>query len=450
VKEQIFHGVAADEKECALKSIEAGVDIEMMTSCYPKHLKELVESGDVSEETINESVLRILTLKEKLGLFENPYRGASEELEAEVILSEDHRKVSRELATKSCVLLKNENVLPLQKEQKIALIGPFASSGDIMGAWSWHGRQEDAVQLQEAFKTKMDSSNLTIAQGSDIETITEEQIQEAVKAAEGADVIVLAVGERADMSGEAKCRADIRLPQAQLELIDRMKELQKPIVTVLFNGRPLDLHGVIDRVDALLEAWYPGTEGGAAVADLLFGDANPSGKLTMSFPYSVGQVPVYYNHFNTGRPNRPDAPDHYVSKYLDIPNEPLLPFGYGLSYTSFTYSDMSLSNEAVTPNEPITASIQVTNSGPMPGEEIVQLYVRDIAGEIVRPLKELKGYQKVWLEPGETKEVSFTISEEALRYYHANLEFISDNGEFHAMIGPNSTELTIRSFRLEK
>lgn len=450
VKEQIFHGVAADEKECAQKSIEAGVDIEMMTSCYPKHLKELVESGDVSEETINESVLRILTLKEKLGLFENPYRGASEELEAEVILSEEHRKVSRELATKSCVLLKNENVLPLNKEQKIALIGPFASSGDIMGAWSWHGRQEDAVQLQEAFKTKMDFSNLTIAQGSDIEAITEEQIQEAVKVAEGADVIVLAVGERADMSGEAKCRADIRLPQAQLELIDRMKELQKPIVTVLFNGRPLDLHGVIDRVDALLEAWYPGTEGGAAVADLLFGDANPSGKLTMSFPYSVGQVPVYYNHFNTGRPNRPNAPDHYVSKYLDIPNEPLLPFGYGLSYTSFTYSEMNLSGTTLTPSEAITASIQVTNSGETAGEEIVQFYVRDIAGEIVRPLKELKGYKKVWLDPGETKEVSFMITEEALRYFHSNLEFTSDNGEFHAMIGPNSTELTLLSFRLEK
>lgn len=252
------------------------------------------------------------------------------------------------------------------------------------------------------------------------------------------------------MSGEAKCRADIRLPQAQLELIERMKELKKPIVTVLFNGRPLDLHGVIDRVDALLEAWYPGTEGGAAIADLLFGHANPSGKLTMSFPYSVGQVPVYYNHFNTGRPNRPDAPDHYVSKYLDIPNEPLLPFGYGLSYTSFTYSEMRLSNETVTPSESITASIQITNTGERAGEEIVQLYVRDIAGEIVRPMKELKGYQKVCLEPGEMKEISFTISEEALRYYHSNLEFTSDNGEFHAMIGPNSTELTSLSFRLKK
>ncbi|WP_211278994.1 glycoside hydrolase family 3 N-terminal domain-containing protein [Sutcliffiella halmapala] len=450
VKEQIFHGVAADERESALKSIVAGVDIEMMTSCYPKHLKELVESGEVSEEIIDESVLRILALKEKLGLFENPYRGADEELENQVIMSEEHRKASRELAAKSCVLLKNEGVLPLQKEQKVALVGPFAKSGDILGPWSWHGSKEEAVQLHEGFKMKMDATNLTIAEGSDIETVTEEQVQEAMKAAKEADVIVLALGERSSMSGEACCRADIRLPEAQIQLISKLKELQKPMVAVLFNGRPLDLHGVIDQVDAVLEAWYPGTEGGAAVADLLFGDVNPSGKLTMSFPFSVGQIPVYYNSFNTGRPNRPDAPNHYVSKYLDIPNEPLLPFGFGLSYTNFTYSEMTLTQTIITPNEPITVSVKVTNAGDTAGEEIVQLYIHDISGEIVRPLKELKGYSKVWLQPGETKEIFFTITEEQLRYYHSDLQFTSDNGEFHVMIGPNSKELSALTFELAK
>lgn len=449
VKEMIPHGVAENEAEAAYKAIQAGVDIEMMTSCYVDHLKEQVESGKVDEKLIDESVLRILTLKEKLGLFENPYRGADEELEKELIMSGEHRQAARELAVKSSVLLKNEEVLPINKEKKIALIGPFAQSGDILGPWSFLGSKEKAVQLYDGLLAKLESSLLFTAKGCDIETGSEEQFAEAVKMAEEADVIVLALGEASEMSGEAGCRADIRLPKVQLELAAKMKELDKPIVAVLFNGRPLDLHGIWDEADAILEAWYPGTEGGNAVADILFGYANPSAKLTMSFPYSVGQVPVYYNHFNTGRPQgAPDAQERYVSQYLDIPNEPLLPFGYGLSYTSFEYSDVKMSAATMSASRPITVSVTVQNTGELAGEEIVQLYVRDIAGEVVRPMKELKDFKKVALEPGEKMSVEFEINEEQLRYHHADLTFKSDPGKIIAFVGPNSRDTVEMAFEL--
>ncbi|QWC23806.1 beta-glucosidase BglX [Bacillus haikouensis] len=451
VKEMIPHGVAEDEKEAALKALTAGVDIEMMTAAYVKYLKILVEEGQVEEALIDEAVLRILTLKEKLGLFENPYRGADEELEKEVVLSTAHREAARELASKSAVLLKNEGVLPLRKEQNIALIGPFAESGDILGPWSWLGSKKDAVTVREGFSQKINEAQLTVAGGSDIETISEEQIQDALHAAKDADVIVLALGEDSEMSGEAGCRADIRLPEAQLELIQRMKELGKPIVSVLFNGRPLDLHGVWDETDAVLEAWYPGTEGGAAVADLIYGDVNPSGRLAMSFPYSAGQIPVYYNHYNTGRPKgAPDAQERYVSQYLDIPNSPLFPFGYGLSYTEFTYSGMELSSEKMTCDRQLNLTVTVTNSGTAAGEEVVQLYVRDVSGEVVRPLKELKAFEKISLEPGESKEVGFSLTEEQLRYHHSDLTFTSDRGTFIAYIGGNSKDVMEASFILEK
>lgn len=451
VKEMIPHGVAADEAEAAFKAIEAGVDIEMMTSCYLKNLKLLLEKGEISEELINESVFRILKLKDKLGLFENPYRAANEELEKEIVLSEAHRQVSRELATKTCVLLKNEQILPLQRKQKIALIGPFADNGDILGPWSWLGSENEAIKLIDGFKMKIDPSNLWIAKGSDIESITEEQYQEALLVANQADVIVLALGEHSEMSGEAGSRANIKLPEAQLQLIAKMKQLKKPIVTVIFNGRPLDLHGVIEHSDAILIAWFPGTEGGPAITDLLYGDVNPSGRLTMSFPYSVGQIPVYYNNFNTGRPKETkERQVRYVSQYLDIPNEPLFPFGFGLSYTTFSYSNLSLSAEVITSNEPIIVSIMVENTGDVTGEEVVQLYVRDVAGEVVRPLKELSGYEKIKLEPGEAKKLTFMLKEENLRYYHSNLEFKSDAGDFIAYVGPNSQDVQSAHFKLQK
>ncbi|NIK78311.1 beta-glucosidase [Paenibacillus castaneae] len=452
VKELIAHGYAADESEAAYRAIQAGVDIEMMTSCYAKHLSELVEKKEVDESLIDEAVLRILTLKQKLGLFENPYRAADPEREQEVVFCEAHREVSRELAVKSCVLLKNEGVLPLQPQQKIALIGPFAQSSDLLGPWSWTGSKDDVVKLTDGIKRKLSqSAELLVADGCGIEEATEEQWKEAEAAAQAADVIVLALGEHSDMSGEAGSRANIQLPEVQLELIRKAKLLQKPIVVVLFNGRPLDLHGVYHEADAILEAWFPGTEGGNAVADLLFGDANPSGRLTMSFPFSVGQVPVYYNAFNTGRPQgAEDAQVRYVSQYLDIPNEPLLPFGFGLSYSKFDYSDAKLSSDLITVDQPIKVTVKLTNTGTVAGEETVQLYVRDISGEVVRPVKELKDFKKVTLQPGESSEVEFVLSEEQLRYYHADLKHHSDAGAFSAFVGPNSQQTTQLSFKLVK
>ncbi|MGG6312845.1 glycoside hydrolase family 3 N-terminal domain-containing protein [Paenibacillus macerans] len=449
VKELIPHGVAADEKEAAYRSIEAGIDIEMMTTCYMKHLAELVESGAIGESRIDEAVLRILQLKDKLGLFDNPLRGTDPAREAELVFCDEHRAVSRELAAKSCVLLKNEGVLPLRREQNIALIGPFAQSGDILGPWSWQGSRESAVQLCDGLAAKAGGGRIAVAEGCGIDDGTEQQLEEAVRAASGADVIVLALGESSEMSGEAGSRGDIRLPQAQLALVDRLAGLGKPMAAVLFNGRPLDLHGVIDRTGAVLEAWFPGSEGGNAIADLLYGDVTPSGRLTMSFPYSVGQIPVYYNNFNTGRPkDAPDAQVRYVSQYLDMPNEPLLPFGFGLSYTTFAYDEPMLSSPEMTLAEPLRITVRVANTGTAAAEETVQLYVRDLAGDVVRPLKELKDFRKIRLQPGESREVAFELTEPQLRYHHADLTFASDPGAFAAYVGPNSRDTAELRFSL--
>lgn len=452
VKELIPHGVAEDEREAAYKAIQAGVDIEMMTACYPGHLKELIESGHVKEELLNEAVRRILQLKNELGLFENPYRGLDEIQEKEVVLSKEHRETARELASKSCVLLQNNNnTLPIDPSQKVALIGPFAENNDILGPWSWKGDKDIAITLREGLENKLDNHSLSVAKGCDVDAITDEQLNDAITVTKEADVILLALGEHSEMSGEAGSRSNIKLPDSQLKLIDKIRELGKPIITVLFNGRPLDLHGVYDKTDALLEAWFPGTEGGNAITDILYGDVNPSGKLTMSFPYSVGQVPVYYNHFNTGRPQgAEDAQVRYVSQFLDIPNEPLFPFGYGLSYTTFSYQNMKLSKATITPDDKLEVSITVKNTGKVAGEEIVQLYVRDLVGEVVRPLKELKGFKKVLLEPGEEKEITFEITEEDLRYHHSDLSFASDEGSFEVYIGPNSKNVQSLPFQLIK
>jgi len=442
VKEAIPHGVAADNKEAGYKAAKAGVDIEMMTPCYINHLQDLVENGEISEAMIDESVMRILQLKNKLGLFENPYRGADEKREQEITLSDAHRKEARNLAAKSSVLLKNDNVLPLTKDSRVALIGPFAESQDLLGPWSIFGSLDDVVTLKEGIRNKLDSE-LIVAKGCDIDAYTDEQVEKAVVAAKGADMIILALGEDSEMSGEAGSRTNIQLPEAQLDLVAELRKLNKPIVSVLFNGRPLDLHRIIDESDALLEAWYPGTEGGNAIADLLFGDKNPSAKLTMSFPYSVGQIPVYYNSFNTGRPkNEIDAKDRFASKYLDAPNEPLFPFGFGCSYTTFEYSDMSLSSSMLLSGESLNVSIFVRNTGKMAGQEVVQLYIRDLVGDVVRPVKELKDFKKIHLEADEVQQVVFEINEEVLRYHHSDLSYRSDLGDFVVSVGPNSRDTT--------
>lgn len=453
VKELIPHGVAEDEREAAFKAIRAGVDIEMMTPCYVHHLPQLVREGLVEEKLVDDAVLRILRLKQKLGLFERPHRGADAEAERELVFCAEHRAAARELAEKSCVLLKNEGgVLPLSRGQRIALIGPFARSGDILGPWSWTGSQDDAIRLDAAMQAAAAApGDISVAEGCGIETMTEEQWTAAAEAAARADVIVLALGESSEMSGEAGSRADIRLPEAQRELLRRAKALGKPVAVVLFNGRPLDLSGVYDTADAVLEAWFPGSEGGAAIASLLYGEANPSGRLSMSFPVTVGQIPVYYNHFSTGRPvGAPDAQERYVSQYLDAPNEPLLPFGFGLSYTNFAYDKPELSAATMTPEQPLKVSVKVNNTGSVAGEEVVQLYIRDWTGDTVRPVKELKDFAKVMLSPGESRELVFILTEEQLRYTHHNLEFASDPGQFSVFVGPNSRDAAELPFRLEK
>lgn len=448
--ELIPHGVAKDEKEAALKGIEATVDIEMMTFNYIKELQNLVEEGTVSLKLIDEAVMRILRLKNKLGLFENPYREADEQLEKELIFSANHRKKALEVAEDSMVLLKNDNnILPLlPNKNKIAVIGPFAKDENILGAWSWQGEPESASQLLDEMSKEQSSNNILYAKGSGITKTSEEEITEAIQIAKQVDVIVLALGEDWQMSGEAASRTNIKLPEAQLQLVKRLKEINKPIVTMLFNGRPLDLNGIDQESDAILEAWFPGTEGGKAVSNILFGKTNPSGKLAMSFPVNVGQVPVYYNQFNTGRPKENSPEEKYVSKYLDAPNAPKYVFGYGQSYTKFKFSELTLSKETFTKEEDLTVSITVTNIGNRTGKEVVQLYIRDLVGEVVRPIKELKDFIKIQLDPGESKDITFTVREEMLRYYHPDMTRRSDPGEFQVFVGNSSSVKEGKIFKL--
>lgn len=449
IREMIAHGAAEDDREAAYRAICAGVDIEMMTPCYVHHLPQLIESGHVEEELIDEAVLRILQLKDKLGLFENPLRAADPEREREIVFCTEHRNVSYELAAKSSVLLKNNGVLPLRPDANIALIGPFAQSDDILGWWSCEGVKEDAASLGKSLKDRLSGGQVSFAEGSSADSMSPEQLETALETARNADVIVLALGEESSMSGEGGSRTSIRLPEAQLELVKQLKRLGKPLVTVIFNGRPLDLSGIFDEADALLEAWFPGSEGGAAIADILVGRINPSARLTMSFPRSVGQVPVYYNHFNTGRPLNPANNDErYLSKYIDSPNDPLLPFGFGLSYTTFEYSGLTVSKPEMKAGETLKVQVKVTNTGDREGVETVQLYIRDVAGEVVRPMRELKGFEKLTLAPGQSATATFAITEEQLRYHHSDLSYRSDPGSFQVFVGPNSRDTLEQHFKL--
>lgn len=449
VKELIPHGVAADEEEAAYKAMNATMDIEMMTFTYSKYLKKLISEDRVSEKLLDEAVMRILTLKNKLGLFENPYRAADESEEKEKIFSDDHRSTALEVAEESLVLLKNNGILPFENtKQTVALIGPFSKGENMLGAWSWRGEPEKATSLLDCLTEELPKGSLRYSEGSSITETTEEMLKEAEETASQSDVIVVALGESADMSGEAASRTDITLPAAQEKLIKRLAKLNKPVITVLFNGRPLDLNAIEPHSDALLEAWFPGTEGGQAITNCLTGKVNPSGKLPMSFPESVGQIPVYYNHFNTGRPVETTVDKKYCSKYIDSSNYPKYAFGYGLSYTTFDYSEITLSKNNLSANDSIEAEVTVTNSGKVAGKEVVQLYIRDLVGEVVRPMKELKGFKKIALEPGESEKVSFSISEDMLRYVHADLKTYSDEGEFEVFIGGNSLTERVQKFKL--
>ncbi|WP_404405763.1 glycoside hydrolase family 3 N-terminal domain-containing protein [Jeotgalibacillus malaysiensis] len=448
VKELIPHGVAENEKEAALKAMTAGLDIEMMTACYAQHAEDLIKEGQLDESLLNEAVTRVLELKEKMGLFDDPYRGISSERESEIVGCSEHRELSREIAAKSIVLLKNHHyTLPIKPEQRIALVGPFAKSQDLLGPWSAEGKIEEVTSIEHAFEEQ--NLTFTAAEGCGIHQHDDSLTAQAIDIADQSDVVVLTLGESSLMSGEANSRTDIQLPEAQLNLLREIKKTGKPVVTVVFSGRPLDIKEVHELSDAVMFAWFPGSEGGHAVTDCLTGSVNPSAKLTMSFPHNVGQIPVYYNHFNTGRPKgAPDAQEHYVSDYMDAPNDPFYPFGYGLSYTTFDYSELKLSGDTLHAADQITASVTVKNTGTVSGDEIVQLYIRDVSGETVRPLKELKGFERITLEPGASESVTFSITENMLRYHHSDLSFCSDPGTFEVFIGPHSLKTLKTSFTL--
>jgi beta-glucosidase len=444
INEMIPHGFAEDDKDAARIGMNAGVDMDMMGSVYRLYLKELIAEGKVDEAIVNDACRRILLSKFKLGLFDDPYRYSDENREKETIYKPEFLKTARDAVAASSVLLQNKNsALPLDKKQTIALIGPLAKDEyHINGNWGGAGdRKGKSVSVFEGLQEYLKDHQIIYAQGCEIVKDDESGFEEAIAAAKKADVVVLIMGEDHGMSGEAASRTNLKIPGIQPKLIKKIREAvpNKQIILVLMNGRPLNLSEEVGQVDAILEAWFPGTMGGSGIADILYGVYNPSGKLTATFPRNVGQVPIYYNMKNTGRPIPESNPgEDYKSNYIDVPNTPLFSFGFGLSYTTFDYSDLKISTNTMTFSNTLTASVTVTNSGNFDGHEIVQLYIRDKVGSFTRPVKELKGFQKLFLKKGESKTVSFTISEEDLKFYNQKSEFVAESGDFDIAIAPSS------------
>jgi beta-glucosidase len=473
IKELIDHGIAKDFREAAKLAIKAGVDLSMNDKAYGEELPDLVKTGEVSIKEVDSAVREVLGAKWEMGLFASPFLrigDAANDPSDRNAESRLHRDAARDVARKSIVLLKNTNdTLPLKKQGTIAVIGPLAkSSMDMMGSWSAAGLARQTVSAYDGLANAVgDKAKLVFAVGANItdnqEAINylnnmddkigvdprpaQEMIDEAVKVAQQSDVIVAVVGESRNMSHEAASRVDIVIPGRQRELIKALKATGKPLVLVLMNGRPLALGQENELADAMVESWFLGTEGGNALADVLFGDYNPSGKLAMTFPRSVGQVPSYYNHLNTGRPYRVND-SNYTSNYFEEPTGPLFPFGYGLSYTQFSVSDIALSNSTMTRKDKLTATVTVKNTGKVAGATVVQLYLRDIAASISRPVKELKNFEKVMLQPGEEKVVTFTLSEEDLKFFNPSLKYAAEAGDFKVMIGLDSVDVKEASFKL--
>jgi beta-glucosidase len=439
VQELIQHGVAADEADAAQLALNAGVDMEMVSRLYNKHGAELLRSGQLSQAKVDEAVRRILRIKFRLGLFDHPY--ADEARERSVILSAANLTAAREIAARSLVLLKNEReTLPLDKNVKsIALIGPLADDQvDVLGSWNGDGQVSDAVTLLAGIKAKVPAARINYAKGCDINEDSTDGFDEAVRMARKSDVVIAAVGESAAMSGEASARSSLDLPGRQLDLLKALQATGKPVVVVLMNGRPLTINWVAENSPAILETWFAGTQAGNAIADVLFGDVNPGGKLPVTFPRAVGQEPLYYNHMNTGRPS--DANNKYTSKYLDVSWTPLYPFGYGLSYTQFRLQNLQLSAKSIRPDGRVTVSVEVENVGRRSGDEVVQLYLRDVAASVTRPVRELKGLQRVPLRLGEKRRLEFTLTPDSLGFYNRDLHFVVEPGEFKVMVGTSSTD----------
>lgn len=523
VCEMVAHGCCEDNTDAAIKAMETGVDIEMCTPAYADNLERLVNEGKISQKLVDEAVMRVLQLKNKLGLFENPYKDADEQIEQTISLCAEHRALARRAVRESIVLLKNKvadkvwheatdkaadetqheatdkaldkaqyeagngcgKILPLDvaRDRKLAFIGPYIEGQDMRSSWSISGDEKDNVTLKEAAKEafcgeasleskvssksgaslesqtaeKTSAVELRFAAGctfldnhtvvnlgqfdmadDEWESVNEKMLSEAVECARWADKVVLALGEHRFQSGEATSKTDITLPKIQMELLRRVAAVNKNVITVLFNGRPLDLREVSEYSKAIVEAWMPGTEGGHGIMDVLTGAYNPTGRLPMSFPYSVGQLPMSYNHYSCGRPKPAEGRGDYTSRYLDAPNEPLYPFGYGLSYTLFEIGNVSLNADKLSAADKLTASVNVKNTGKTFGTQLIQLYIRDVAASKVRPVKELKGFKRVELAPGEIKRVSFEISEEMLRFFRADGSFASEPGSFKVWIADSS------------
>lgn len=417
IAECVNHGIAEDKSDASRQAIEAGMDMDMSSNSYSESLVQLVQNGVVKEEVLDRAVADVLRIKCELGLFEHPYQ-TSEEREKEELLKPEYRTLARETAGKSMVLLKNEGVLPLKNGTRVGVVGGLADNrGEMTGAWAIGANPEECISI-------VDACNV---QG--IDYIYTKNLEEI----ENCDVVVVSLGETKDQSGEAASRSDITIPEEQMELLDELVKSGKPVITVLFNGRPLALGAVAEKADAILEAWYPGIEAGNAILDILFGRVNPSAKLTTTFPYASGQCPMYYSHINTGRPG---GKGKFTSKYLDTPLEPVYPFGYGLSYTTYNYQDL----EVVESREAFIASATITNIGEVAGEEIVQCYIRDLVAQRVRPVKQLKAFEKIKLDPGESKKISFTIPYQELGYYNNEMEYIVEEGTFEIFIGKNSDD----------
>ncbi|QHF49382.1 beta-glucosidase BglX [Pseudomonas sp. S49] len=475
--ELIKHGVARDGREAAKLAIKAGIDMSMNDTLYGKELPGLLKSGEIEQKDIDNAVREVLAAKYDMGLFKDPYLriGKAEDDPADTYAeSRLHRAEAREVARRSLVLLKNQNeTLPLKKDAKVALVGPLAKAPiDMMGSWAAAGRPAQSVTLFDGMSSVIgDKANLIYARGANItsdkkvldylnflnfdapEVVDDPRpanvlIDEAVKAAKDADVIVAAVGESRGMSHESSSRTDLNIPETQRELIRALKATGKPLVLVLMNGRPLTILEENQSADAILETWFSGTEGGNAIADVLFGDYNPSGKLPVTFPRSVGQIPTYYNHLSIGRPFTPGKPGNYTSQYFDDTTGPLFPFGYGLSYTNFALSDMALSSTTLNATGKLDASVMVKNTGKRDGETVVQLYIQDVTGSMIRPVKELKNFQKIMLKAGEQKVVHFTITEDDLKFYNAQLKYAAEPGKFNVQIGLDSQNVTQQSFEL--
>ena len=461
VNELSNHGLGDLQTVSAL-SLKAGLDMDMVGEGFLKTLKKSLNEGKVSQTDIDLACERVLEAKYKLGLFENPYRSVSQEREAKNVLTPENRLFAKKIAEHSFVLLKNKDqVLPLKKSGTIALIGPLADNhSEMLGTWAVAGDPKLSVSVIDGIKKLAGANaNILYAKGSNItddsllnarsyffglkqekdDRLPQAMIDEAVETANKADVVVAVVGESANMSGESSSRSDISIPESQEKLLKALAKTGKPLVIVLFNGRPLTLTWENEHANAILDVWAPGTEAGNAIADVLFGEYNPSGKITLTFPRSVGQIPIYYNHKNTGRPYNVGDNAKFKSDYIDITNDPLYPFGYGLSYTTFKYSDIKLNKTNLKGNETLLATVNVTNTGKFEGEEVVQLYVSDPVASISRSVKELKNFKKISLKPGETKEVSFTITTDDLKFYNNELQFVWEPGEFIIQIGTNSS-----------